>query len=207
MVYNIQMDLRLRSPPNVSPNPPRPRYGFAAAGLHWLVGGLIAVQLGLGWWMNHAVPDHSLLQRQVEAVHISLGLTLLLLMVLRVVVRLRRPAPPLPAAISAWESFLAHLSHLFAYLMILGLALTGWAAVSVRKAPIQFWGASWPRFPGLVPPLPGQPHALGHLLTQAHAVWLVWLFVANLMLHLAGVLKHQLEGNPLLWRMWPSLRP
>jgi len=45
-----------------------------------------------------------------------------------------------------------------------------------------------------------------HLLQDTHTDYLVWLALANLALHVAGALKHQFDGNPVLWRMAPFFR-
>ena len=38
----------------------------------------------------------------------------------------------------------------------------------------------------------------------ANMTGLIWLVVLNLALHVAGALKHQFDGHPVLWRMWPG---
>ena len=43
-------------------------------------------------------------------------------------------------------------------------------------------------------------------LKALHTDYLVWLTLANLALHVAGAVKHQFDGNPVLWRMLPFLK-
>jgi cytochrome b561 len=45
---------------------------------------------------------------------------------------------------------------------------------------------------------------LRHGLKSIHTYWLIWLVLLNLALHVAGALKHQFDGRPVLQRMWPG---
>jgi cytochrome b561 len=182
-------------------------YGAVSVALHWTIAVLILVQIGLGWYMNEILPDHSPAQAAVLPVHISVGLTILVLVLVRIGVRLTHPAPPLPAAMAAWERLLARASHILFYLLMLAMPLTGWAMVSLGTRPIQFWGLPWPHLPGvgLVLGSPA-PKPVRHELSHIHVYILIWLVLANLALHIAGALKHQFDGHPVLWRM-TSMKP
>ena len=98
------------------------RYGPVSVVIHWVIAVLIFVQIGLGWWMNEVLPDHTPVQARVQNVHISLGLTILILVLLRIGVRLTHPGPPLPPEMAVWEKFLARVSHALFYLLMLVLA-------------------------------------------------------------------------------------
>lgn len=178
------------------------RYSTAAMILHWTLAVLILVQLALGWIMNEVLPDHTPTQQTVEGVHISLGLTILILVLVRIGVRLANPPPPMPAGMPVWERALAHGVHLLFYLLMLALPLTGWALVSLGTHPISFWGLPWPHLPG-VGQLFGSPapKAVRHQLSHIHVYILIWIVLINLALHVAGALKHQFDGRPVLWRM------
>ncbi len=184
------------------------RYNSAAVVLHWTIAVLILVQIGLGWIMNEWLPDHSPRQAFVEGVHISLGLTILLLVLVRIGLRLVRPPPPPPLGMPAWERALAAASHLLFYILMLVMPLTGWALVSLNAHPISFWGLPWPHLPG-VGALLGSPapKAVRHQLSHIHVYILIWIVLLNLALHVAGALKHQFDGRPVLWRMTGMKRP
>ena len=182
------------------------RYGAIAVALHWIIAALILLQIGIGWYMNHVVPDHSPIQDQIETVHISIGLTALLFILARIVWRLVNPPPPLPASMPGWERTLAGASHFLFYVLMLALPLTGWLMVSLRPHAFQFWGFGWPRLPGLEG-LTGRAHRpFYHMVQDIHTDYLVWITLANLALHLAGAFKHQFDGRPVLWRMIPFLK-
>jgi cytochrome b561 len=183
------------------------RYSRLAMGLHWTIAALILVQLCLGWTMNEVLPDHTPGQALVEGIHISLGLTILLLVLVRIVVRLLNKPPPPPLGTPTWERLLAGATHLLFYALMLVLPLTGWALVSLGNRPISFWGLPWPHLPG-VGALLGNPtpKPVREQLAHIHVYILIWIVLLNLALHVAGALKHQFDGRPVLWRM-TGLKP
>ncbi len=178
------------------------RYGAISIFLHWTIALLIIVQIGLGWYMNEILPDRSPARASVLPLHISVGLTILLLVLIRLGVRLTHRAPPLPSGMALWERILARASHILFYLLMLALPLTGWTLVSLGAGPIRFWGLPWPHLPGLSL-LFGSPtpRPVRHELSHIHVYILIWIVLINLALHIAGALKHQFDGNPVFWRM------
>lgn len=182
------------------------RYSASSIALHWTIAVLILVQMGLGWTMNELVPDHSPTQDRIQDVHVSVGLTILLLVLLRVANRLVTPAPSLPAGLPRWESRLAHAMHILLYGLLLILPLSGWLLMTVRHELIAFWGLHVPGLPGLEG-LTGPAHKpFSRLAKHWHIfvlIWAAWLMIA---LHVAGAVKHQFDGHPVLWRMSPFAR-
>ena len=178
------------------------RYTSAAVVLHWTIAFLIVVQVFLGWWLNEWVPDHSPIQDKITTVHISVGLTILLLVLARIAVRLVRRPPPFPAAMPQWERLLAAFSHTVFYIVMLVLPLSGWALVSLESDPIQFWGLPWPHLPG-VGAIFGSPapRAVRHALKHFHVYVMIWIVVADFALHVAGALWGQFAGRRTLQRM------
>jgi cytochrome b561 len=178
------------------------RYALSAIVLHWTIAVLIVIQLFLGWWMNEWVPDHSPLQDQIQWIHVSLGITILLLVLVRIAVRLAKPPPPEPSDIPGWERPLISFTHTLFYVLLIVIPLTGWAIISLSKEGPSLWGIPWPRLPGLG--FLAHNRAWRHDLKSIHTFWLIWLVLLNLALHVAGALKHQFDGHPVLWRMLPG---
>ena len=183
------------------------RYGQVSIALHWLIALAIIIQVGLGWYMNELLPDHSPAQAQIRTIHISFGLTILLLVLVRIGVRLTHPAPALPTSMPLWERVLARATHVLFYALLLVLPLTGWALVSMSPKPILFWGLPFPHMPGIAEAFGSPtPRAIRHATSHLHVYTLIWIVVVTLALHVAGALWHQLNGPAVLWRMtW--LRP
>ena len=182
------------------------RYDAIAIALHWAIAALILIQIGLGWYFNEVLPDHSKAQDQMQDLHVSIGLTTLILVLVRIGVRLTHPAPPLPQDMPAWERLLARAVQWLFYILMLVIPLTGWALVSVRHEDIPFWGLDWPAMPGLTGFARPEARAIGRQLKHIHIYILIWIVLINLALHVAGALKHQFDGRPVLWRMLPFAR-
>ena len=182
-------------------------YSRAAVLLHWLVAAVLAVQLALGWIMNEVLRDHSPPQELVEGIHISLGLTLLLLVLVRIGIRFTHRPPALPADMPASEKILAHGTHLLLYGLMLAIPLTGWALVSLGSRPISFWDLPFPHLPGVVQVFGASPpRPVRHQVAHIHIFVLIWALVIAWALHVAGAFKHQFDGRPVLWRMIPLLK-
>ncbi|UAK26194.1 cytochrome b [Sphingomonas nostoxanthinifaciens] len=98
------------------------RYSDVAITLHWLIAIAILYNLASGL-LRPVMP------RGFFIFHISSGITILTLSIVRVLWRLtHRPPPLLPMA--PWERGLAHTVHALLYAAMLLLPFSGWAMVS-----------------------------------------------------------------------------
>ena len=102
------------------------RYGFVATGLHWvIVAGIVAQYF---------------LAETAAGLHISIGATILVLAVLRVLWRLAEPPPPLPQTMKRYERVLARSTHIAFYVLLFALPITGWALAGVDHESIGVFG-------------------------------------------------------------------
>ncbi|MBV8049450.1 MAG: cytochrome b [Paludibacterium sp.] len=115
-----------------------PRYAVPLVVLHWVMALLIVVAfaVGLKIWSLPLSP----LRLKLILSHKSAGLTILLLLALRLLTRAATRVPPLPAHMSAGEQRLAHLGHLALYALMLAVPLSGWAMSSAYGIPVVFFG-------------------------------------------------------------------
>jgi len=187
------------------------RYSKGAIILHWTIAILILHNLLTGFF-------HDALPRSWFQFHISSGVTILALTVIRIGWRLTHKPPPfLPMA--TWEKGLAKVVHFLLYCAMLAAPLTGWAMISAhadKPAPVvQAAGV-----PGQPPAAPGKPRKtmiwgifelpklspIAHIADQpdgaakikeTHELYeerhemVGWIFLGLLILHVAGALKHQ----------------
>ena len=101
------------------------RYSKGAIILHWAIAALILYNLFTGLL-------HDVLPRSWFQFHISSGITILALTVIRIGWRLTHKPPPfLPMA--KWEKWLAHIVHFLLYCAMLAAPLTGWAMISANR--------------------------------------------------------------------------
>jgi cytochrome b561 len=184
----------------------RKRYSALSMSLHWAIALLIFIQIGLGWYFNEVLPDHSPIQDKVQDIHVSLGLTTLLLILVRVGSRLFVSVPELPRDLAPWESYLARAVQILLYVLMLVLPFSGWLLLTVRQAPVPFWGIDLPGLPGLEAYAGPAHRAFGKSVKHFHIFTLIWAVWALVALHVAGAVKHQFDGHPVLWRMIPFLK-
>jgi cytochrome b561 len=196
----------MSSPLPVEPAVAPRRYAGVSIALHWLIAALVALQLGLGWYMNEIAPDHSPQQDQIQDIHIEFGLLLLILVLVRIASRFIWRAPRMEAALAPWERALAQGVHYLLYALILVIPLLGWAMLTARHGHISFFGIAWPGLPGLLGAAGANVRAWGRLFKSLHVYWLIWALLIALFFHVAGAVKHQFDGHPVLWRMVPFLK-
>lgn len=197
-------------------------YARTAIVLHWAIATFIIFNLATGFFLDN-VP------RVVTGIHISAGITVLALTMVRLVWRLMHKHPADPDS-KPWERYLAGTVHFLFYCLMIGLPLSGWALVSANP-PNNSPGAAvdaaehakagtmvhrggpsiWFLF--TLPPL-SPVQELGReasgLPTQraAHAQFEElhriggWCMLILLFLHVSGALKHQFfDGHETLSRM------
>lgn len=180
------------------------RYSTVAMILHWVIAAAIVGQIGLGWYMGSL--ERGQAQFELFQLHKSVGLTILLLTLVRIGWRLTHKPPPYAAGVRGWQHTLASAVHAGFYVLLLLLPMSGWALVSASpyNIPTLFWEVvEWPHLPGLANlPAAEKEAASGDF--EAMHEWLVRLILALLALHVAGALKHQLvDRDGTLWRMLP----
>lgn len=179
------------------------RYSTVAMLLHWIIAAAIIAQIGLGWWMGEL--GRTPLHRTVEEIHISLGLTVLLLTVARLGWRLTHRPPPVSDTFPKLDHRAAQLVHVLFYVLMFALPLSGWMMESFGTRPVPFWGLAWPHFPGMPAMVQGMnPRDLKETIEGIHGSPMVWSMIALIVLHVAGAVKHQFDGHPILWRMTGS---
>ena len=70
------------------------------------------------------------------SIHKPLGILILILALIRLVVRLRYGAPPLPLDLPEPMKLAAYLSHYALYALMIAMPLIGWAMLSAAYYPV-----------------------------------------------------------------------
>lgn len=188
--------------PNKSPIPWRntpERYGAVAQLLHWVIVALVITQFVLGF-SAQGLPIG--IERFVLLVrHKSIGMTILVLVLVRLAWRAYSPAPPLPAGMSAPQRLAAHMSHALLYGLLLVLPVVGWITSSASHLTVTWFGLF--AFPNLV----GPDLKLAKLAKTVHAT-LAWTLLIVASLHaLAALWHHFKRRDTVLRRMLPVRLP
>lgn len=182
-----------------------PRYSTVAIVLHWLIAALVVFEVGLGLRMGAA---HGSAKFVVFQLHKSVGVTILLLMLLRLVWRFSHK--PAGVGASGWERGLARAVHILFYTILLALPISGWIIVSTSRivVPTLLYGiVPWPHIPGLAA-MTSVARDGWHAVAEFVHVNLVTIIYGLFALHVAGALKHHfLDRNGGIGRMAPGVRP
>src|SRR5450631_1036295 len=114
----------------------RLHYGTTAKIFHWLIVALLAVQYPIGWLM----PDlHRNQQPGAPMIfHVSIGITILMLIVLRFAWRLTHPVAP-ESSLPPWQRLSSEVVHWLLYALVLGTTVTGWLFASFRGWSLSFF--------------------------------------------------------------------
>jgi len=186
--------------PDAAPQPEaRRRYDRFAAAVHWLTAVLLVTQIAVGF-VFHAM-DRGPVRSEWFTWHKTLGVTILLLALVRLGWRLRHRPPPFPSELTRWQRRIVLWNHRLFYFVLIALPLTGLIAVSAYTGQDSIALAG-----GLsLPPIPGVPEGVGEIGEEVHKN-LVPLTVALIALHLAAALWHRLLGRRLMTGRMPPFR-
>jgi cytochrome b561 len=166
--------------------------------LHWLMAICILAMLFIGVGMKSTVMPKYV---PLLLIHKSLGIAILVLALIRLAVRQRDGAPPLPADLPEPMKLAARLSQYALYALMIGMPLIGWAMLSAADYPVVLVGGV--RLPAILP----QSDSLHTLLWDAH-FYLAFVFFALILMHLAAALFHALvRRDGVFESMAPELSP
>lgn len=169
------------------------RYTRVAVILHWLIAMGVLAQIALGWWMIDIPKQPVGVRAYWFNIHKSLGLTLGLLILLRIFWRLKYGAPPLPAHIPPWQRMAAKGSHFLMYACMIVMPLSGYLGSSFTKYPIKYFGYTLPHWGWDAP-------AYKEICSQVHFI-AVTVFMALIAMHVAAAVKHLLARDGVFQRI------
>lgn len=187
---------------------PRDRYSTIAMLLHWLIAGLIVWNVLIGWSADELRGMEKLNAIQP---HKTIGITILLLSLVRLAWRLTHRPPPLDPDMKGWERALAHTIHWSLYIVMIALPLSGWAMVSASKLvtiyPIMLGPLEWPAMSFLTNLPSEQMNSAHEVLENGHKLMAKVMIYGLVPLHILGALKHQfIDKKDEFYRMVPFLR-
>jgi cytochrome b561 len=170
-------------------------YGTPAKIFHWLIVALLVVQYPIGWLM----PD---LHRNMQpgapmTFHVSFGLTILLLIVLRLAWRLTHPVAP-ESSLPAWQRLSSEMVHWMLYVMVLATTITGWLFASYRGWTVSYF------YLFRLPMLASDNAAAGKAIDGLHQA-AEWLLLGLIVFHIGAALAHIfIYRDRIMQRMLPG---
>ena len=182
------------------------RYSNVAITLHWLIALGIIVNIALGLYFAD-LPRSDPNKFFLTQTHKSIGLTILVLSLIRVAWRLMNPVPPLPASMSPTMRFAAHATHFLLYFLIIAIPLSGWLLVSSSPLglPTMYFGwFAWPELP-YFSDLPRAAKKIWVGKFDAVHIYLAWSAIVLVPIHILGALYHQfVRRDEVMGRMLPG---
>lgn len=172
----------------------RLHYGAPAKAMHWLVVALLFVQFPIGWLM----PDvHGGSPGGAMVLHISFGLTILVVIVARLIWRMSHPVAP-ESSLPRWQRVSSEAVHWLLYAAVLATTLTGWLFASFRG-----WSVSYFDFLPL-PMLAAKSTTAIKQIDGWHQI-AEWALLVLIVLHVAAALIHLfVYRDRIMQRMLPG---
>lgn len=171
-------------------------YGSLSIALHWLMLLLIAAVYAC-IELRELFPKGSDPREALKMWHFMLGLSVFVLVWLRLAVHFSGPVPRTEPEPSRWVKLSARLMHVALYVLMIGLPLGGWLILSASGKPVPFFGLQ-------LPALVGESKDLADLFKEIHETGgTVGYFLIGL--HAAAALYHHFfVRDDTLRRILPS---
>jgi superoxide oxidase len=179
-----------------STNKTTDRYSNLSITLHWvMVALLIAVYVFIN--LADVYPRGSDARNLMKTWHFMLGLSVLVLVLLRIAVNITKSTPAIVPNPPKWQMQSAKWMHLALYALMVCLPIAGWFLLSASGKPIPFFGLQLPALIGANKELAGTIREIheaggttGYFLIGLHAV--------------AGLYHHYFVKDNTLLRMLPK---
>ena len=190
------------------------KYSKPAIILHWVTGLMILGMFGLGWYMADLpkeMPKTATMDlfdlgvytmQFAEAItprtfyfnlHKSLGVTVFLLLLLRIYIRVKQSPPPFPSSMKEWEKKLADIVHKALYVLTMAVPLSGITMAIYSKYGIKWFGLSL--VSGLDNP------ELRDIFKETHEV-IGAILITLIVLHIVAAIKHKvIDKDNVMQRM------
>ena len=91
--------------------------------MHWLSAILLFIQIPLGFYLVDL--DFGPERLTVEDIHVTVGLSIFYLVILRLLYKIFNPTPKLEPSVFKGQKFLAKLNHTLLYVTILSITISG----------------------------------------------------------------------------------
>ncbi len=157
------------------------RYGLFSVLIHWLLALATAALLGLGWYLRSS-PTTTDERASLADVHVSLGLTTAILLVLAILSRLLFGAPAYPLETPRWRRLIGAWANALIYLALMVVTASGYLRLVYNASPVLFWGTplpSWGEPDDRLADLFANTHEIGAFVLAGLVVVHIGLVIAN----------------------------
>ncbi len=171
------------------------RYGTLSIALHWLMF-LLMVAVYATIELRELFPKGSDPREAMKALHFMLGLSVLLLVILRIYVKVSSATPIITPGLSPIQDYAAKLGHLALYGLMIAMPVLGWLILSAAAKPIPFFGLA-------LPPLIAENKELAKSLKEIHeTIGVIGYYLIGIHV-LAALYHHHIRKDNTLTRILP----
>lgn len=174
------------------------RYGSLSIALHWLML-LLLVAVYACIELRELFPKGSDPREALKTWHFMLGLSVFVLVWLRLALHLSGPVPGIVPEPSRWMRLSGTLMHIALYVLMIGLPLFGWLMLSASGKPIPFFGLE-------LPALVGKNKELADLFKEIHETGATAGYILVGLHAAAALFHHYVVRDDTLRRMLPFRR-
>jgi cytochrome b561 len=182
------------------------RYGIVAMTFHWVIAALIIVNVVLGVTFVQFLDRQNPMRGVVINWHESIGITVLVLSVLRLCWRLMNPIPKLPNDFSRRKRILARGTHYALYTLMILVPFIGWELASLPPRPLMLYNAiPWPKIFYIANLSADAKKMAAGIIAPSHVI-LAFLLFALAVGHLCAALfyHYMIRKDQILQRMVPG---
>ncbi len=171
------------------------RYTAPAQLLHWITPPVVLAQVAIAWVML-SLPNTAGQKGLLFDLHKSIGVTIWLLIALRLAWRFTHPAPPAGREMPAWQHWAGVANHWLMYLVLFAMPISGYVMSAMGPHGVHVWGLPLPSLPKV--------EAIAKLAYLGHST-AQWALYALVLLHVAATVYHvAVRKDGTLQRMVPA---
>ena len=174
------------------------KYALPAIALHWVIAILIIALFAIGLYMvelpENVTPS---VRKPWFELHKSLGVTVFLLLLIRIFWRMTHEPPALPGFITPSQQKFINIVHKLFYVSMILQPLSGYLSSSFSGYKTKLFGLPLPHWGW-------ENEEYNEFFTGIHEASAIILF-SFIVVHLAGIFAHKLKGNGknIMRRMLP----
>jgi cytochrome b561 len=158
------------------------RWGWLSVAMHWLTAVVVFGLFGLGLWMVELNYYHSW-YRTAPFIHKSIGVSLFLLTLFRLLWRWWNVTPQPLQSHSLLERRAAAAGHMLLYMLLFNIMFSGYLISTADGRPVEVFNVF--NLPATIHGLEQQEDVAG----DVHR-WLGWTLMALIVVHAAAAIKH-----------------
>ncbi|WP_461480818.1 cytochrome b [Porticoccus sp.] len=174
------------------------RYGSLSIAMHWLML-LLLVAVYACIELREFYPKGSDPRNALKAWHFTLGLSVFLLVWLRLLLKLTQATPTIVPQPVNWQMWLAKTVHLALYALMFGMPVLGWLILSGEGKEIPFYGLT-------LPPLMSENKDMAKFIKELHEIGGTLGYFLVGIHAVAALFHHYLIKDNTLLRIIPRKR-